>query len=149
MNILEGIEKTLLAVLTQARKDNVIGPVNTKIKTFGNKEGLQSQMEKVAKEVCEALNYVYSDMFVVYDDDNFTSIRITAYNKDNIIKYIDDLHKKENVRQNPRQMLNAFNKALTIADHFNNMFGEGIHNKSKELNEINDIYDLMKDVYKN
>lgn len=148
MNILEGLEKTLHAVLSQAKKDKVIGPVKCRFSTAGNKETMQDTFEKIAKEICEAMGFIYGNIHVVYDDEGFTRISINCYDSNKIVEYIDELVKRDKLKQNPRQMLNAFNKTITIADHFNNMFGEGIHNKTKELNEINEIYDLMKDIFK-
>ncbi len=148
MNILEGLEKTLNAILTQAKKDKVVGPVKCKFSTGGNKESMQDTFEKVAKEVIEAMGFIYSSIHVVYDDEGFTKISITCYDANLIGKFIEYLEKRELVISNPKEMLKAFNRAITIADHFNNMFGEGIHNKTVELNAINEVYDLIKEAHK-
>jgi len=150
MNVIEGLKNTLRAMLNNAKENMIVGPVNCKFNCGGNQEMMQDEFEKASKEVCNELGFKYDSIFVIHDDDGtrkgFTKIRITAYNEETIIEYVNLLINRDKVRGNPRQMLKAFNDCIIIADHFNNMFGEGHHNKTKELNEIQEVFELMKDI---
>ena len=119
----------------------------------GNQEPLQPDFQAQARECMRALNFIYDSVECYHDDDGyegrgagFTKVIVKCYDKATIVDYINYLHKREQVRTNPQQMLNAFNKAITIADNFNNMFGEGKWDKTKELNEIDEVFQLMQSI---
>jgi len=128
-----------------SKQDAIIGPIELKITMKGNGELIEEDIQKQCINAAIDEGFHLSSLQVIYDEDGFTRIIVKAYDNATIISHIRNLEKRDQVRSNPRQMLNAFNKAIIIADDFNNQFGEGKHNKTVELNEIQEIFELMKD----
>ena len=79
------------------------------------------------------------------EDEGRTRMTLKFMETKHIGKHIDMLNEKLRIRQTPKQYLPALNKAIMIAEQFNNLFGEGIHNKTAEINELDEILQKLKD----
>lgn len=149
MSVLGKVEDALVAMISQDKKDPIVSPINVNISVRGNHEMKEDKINEIAKDVCNQLDYIFGKSFIIHDNDDdkgWTKIKITVCSQEKILEYVKLLEKREQIRQHPAQILKAFNDLLMIADHFNNMFGEGIHNKTKEIQQIEDVFQLMKDI---
>jgi len=150
---LKDFKHTLMAILSEAVEEKVVGPIKLSVSMSGNKEPMEPELQREARECMNKLGFIYDRVDCYHDDDGyegrgagFTKVIIKCYDKSTIIEYINYLHKREKVRTNPKQMISAFNKAIMIADDFNNRFGEGNYNKTKEIQEIDEVFKLMQNI---
>lgn len=128
---------------------NVVGPNTAKISLSGNQEPLTNEIEIKLLKIFER-DIIISDISVLYDSDGyedssygFTIVKVTYFCKNTFSEYLNMLLDRIKIIEKPKKILNAFNKAIIIADDFNNRFGEENFNKTKELNEIQKTFELL------
>lgn len=118
--------------------------IKLKLTSNGNKEPFYAEIEDVCKRLCNKYGFHLKDVTVLYDDDGFSRIFIEIINIKYLNNYINELEKDLKTCKNPVNYIENFRKAFNIANHFNNMFGQGIHNKDKELNELEKYFETIK-----
>jgi len=120
--------------------------INIKLNVPGNKEPLFDEIKSICKKICDKNNFHLKEISVLYDDDHFSRIFIEIINSKFLNEYISGLEKDLKILKNPKNYIENFRKAFNLANHFNNMFGSGIHNKDKELNELEKFLETIKSI---
>jgi len=141
------LENGIRALLKKAKEDYTVGLIELKISVSGNYEPIQDEIYKFIDEAAFDENLVLSPdngVNVLYDDDGFTRIFIKVYDTDRLFDYIKELEKRVQVRENPQVLLSTLNKAITMLEDYNNMYGDK-HNKTQEINDLDEILKLHQD----
>lgn len=132
--------------------NSIIQEVNSESKGLKTiKLSVNGNLEPFEKKIEEEISFLFILRFCIItdlktlEDEGRTRITISFLKIDDFQYHIAELNEKLRIRQTPKQYLSALNKAIMIAEHFNNLFGEGIHNKTAELNELDEILQKLKD----
>jgi len=125
--------------------NNELRPIlkTIKLSVPGNLEPFEKEIEEEVSLNFSLQKFTITKLTTL-EDEGRTRITISFLRTIDIIKHIEELNEKLRIRQTPKQYLNALNKAILIAEDFNNRFGEGHLNKTAELNELDDILQKLK-----
>lgn len=115
-----------------------------KIQLPGNVEMFDKEFEELTSSQVHKRNFILKKFFIIYDEDGFTNIMIEVLSPELIEEYVLELEKKIKLRDTPKMYLSALNKAIVLLEHFNNKYGEGIDNRTTEINELDNILKLLQ-----
>lgn len=132
--------KELFSIALKEGKDDV---VSFKLSISGNVEMYEKELKVQTIVEASSLGFVVKK-FSAFADEAWTTIRIELIHVDYIEKHLLELEKKIKLRDTPKMYLNALNKAIMLLENFNNKYGEGIDNRTAEINELEEILRLLQ-----
>ena len=115
-----------------------------KIQLPGNVEMFDKEFKEMTSFQVHKHNFILKKFFIIYDEDGFTTIMVDVLSAQLVEDYITELEKKIKLRDTPKMYLSALNKAIVLLEHFNNKYGEGIDNRTEEINELDNILKLLQ-----
>ena len=137
------IKKAVTKFLRDAINDKVLGLVTIKISLTGNREPEEFIIEKFVSKIVKDHNFLVHDISVIADSDGFSRLFVKVYDTRTIVEYIKYQDSKIKTMKTPKNYINAMSKLIAIADDFNNQYGEGDKNRTKEIQECEEIFQLL------
>lgn len=134
------VDKTIIKIFENHTLLNTPGRIKDKFSLKGNYEPTESLIIKKVKEVGYDYGFITESVSVIYDDDGFSRVFIETFNAGFVMEHIRGLEKKLLVQNNPQVLLGALNKAISMLDNYNNMYGD----KMPKTEEISDLDEILK-----
>ena len=140
---MDNLNQLLTDILLATKAEHQTGPVPIKISKKGNWEPEAKKIEDEFDHIAFQEGFVMRNFSVLHDDDDdqggFTRITCNCLDMDTLFDYISNLEKKVD---KPNEVLkSALNKAITMLDDYNNMFGDQV-NKTQEITDLDEILKL-------
>ena len=136
--------ETLVNLLLISKLDRNEMILSFKIQMPGNVEMFDKEFKELTSFQVHKHNFILNKFFIIYDEDGFTTIMIDVLSAQLVEEYITELEKKIKLRNTPKMYLSALNKGIMLLEHFNNKYGEGIDNRTEEINELDNILKLLQ-----
>jgi len=131
------IKELIDTMLKNFKSQHNIGLQEFKISKRGNLEIREKIVKNIINESSKKYNCIIDDISIIYDDDDFTRIFISFYDSNTLIEYIKTLEKQEK-HPNIEIIKSALNKAITMLDDYNNMYGDQMP-KTKEISDLDEV----------
>lgn len=139
---LDGLNGLMSKLIAQATKENEEGAHTFKVRVSGNWEPIDNEVKESMVTLFSGSSMMLSDLFVIFNGE-FTIIEIRSYDVRNILSYVKGLEEKVDALDSPNFAIKTINKAISLLDDYNNMFGDKM-NKTKEITQLDEALKMLK-----